>query len=98
MPLRIPLYKLFLCTAAYAVPLALLSGYEIVGWFYSAAIGTSLSGVILLTNRSNIQNVVNVYLGGIVGTLFGVGCLGAIRAQSDNHGFSQTVQAPARAE
>jgi hypothetical protein len=91
----IPLYKLFLCVAVYAIPLALLSRHEIVGLFYGLAIGTSLSGVILLTNRDNIGNVVNVYLGGILGALLGVGCLGqAILAQAHgfDHGFGESAQ------
>jgi len=76
--LRIPLYKLFLCVAIYAMPLALLSPLGWEGLWYGLAVGTPFSGAILLTNRTNIVDVLSVLMGGILGGFVGTCCLAGL--------------------
>jgi hypothetical protein len=80
---RIPLYKLFLCVAIYAVPLALLSPLGWTGLWYGLAIGTPFSGATLLTNRTNIVDVLSVLLGGILGGFVGTCCLAGLVVTPD---------------
>ncbi len=75
MRVRFSLGKLLFCVAVYALPLGLLSGYGYEGIWHALAIGTSLSGVILLTNDANFRLVVDVYVGGILGAFIGWGFL-----------------------
>ena len=69
MSLRYSLTKFLLCVVVCAVPLALLRGYGAEGLWHGLAVGISLSGVILLTNKSNLEVVMDVYAGGIIGAV-----------------------------
>lgn len=87
--------KLFLCVTVYAVPLALLSGYGREGLWHALAVGTSLSGVILLTNKRNLGLVANAYWGGLIGAfggwMLGAGLLGPNRRDIAACGIAGTI-------
>jgi hypothetical protein len=93
--MKIPLYKLFLIQAAYAIALGSCCRLGAVGIVSGFVIGTALSGLILLVRRDTIGLVVNVGAGSIVGGFLGVSCLGeAILGwqYGYDHGFGEAAR------
>jgi hypothetical protein len=73
--MKIPLYKLFLIQAAYAIPLAAFCRLGPEGIVSGLIVGTGLSGLILLIRRDNIRSALKVGVGSIVGVYFGGSCV-----------------------
>jgi len=69
--MKIPLYKLFLIQAAYALALGAFCGFGAGGIVCGVVIGTAVSGLILVAHEHDIGSVVKVAVGSFVG-----GCLG----------------------
>ena len=90
--MKIPLYKLFLIQSAYAVALGAMCRRGTSGIVSGLVIGTALSGLILLVRKNNIQSVLTVGMGSVIGGFLGMGCLGDMILHFQygyDHGFGE---------
>jgi len=93
--MKIPLYKLFLIQAAYAIALGAFCRRGVVGIVDAIAIGTALGGLVLLVRRDSVQSVLTVGMGSILGGFFGFGCLGDAILHWNygyDHGFGEGTE------
>lgn len=93
--MKIPLYKLFLIQAAYAIALGAFCRLGMTGIVSGLVVGTALSGLILLVRKDNFDSVVAVGLGSIVGGFFGATCLGQSLVgwlYGYDHGFGEGIR------
>jgi hypothetical protein len=81
--MKIPLYKLFLIQAAYAIPLAAFCRLGPEGIVSGLIVGTGVSGLILLIRRDKIRSAFKVAVGSIVGVWLVGGCLGIATQRMD---------------
>ncbi len=72
--MKIPLYKLFLVVAVYAVALAVFSSYGSVAIFLAVCLSTALSAAVILIRRDNILDVCLVGFCSVCFGLFGSLC------------------------
>lgn len=72
---KIPLYKLFLIVAVYAVPLAVFSSHGPVAIFVAILASTAASGAVILMRSENFRAVWIVGLSSICGAFAGCLCL-----------------------
>lgn len=91
--MQFPLYKLFLVLAAYALALGVLSPLGSGGIVLGMLIGTEVSAIILISRKGNLDSIVAVAFGSLLGAAIGACCLGqplmAFRYGYD-HGFGET--------
>jgi predicted membrane protein len=93
--MKIPLYKLFLIQAAYAIALGAFRRLGTVGIVSGLVVGTALSGLILLVRKDGIQSFLTVGMGSIIGGFLGLGCLGDALLSSlhgYDHGFGEGTE------
>ncbi len=93
--MKMPLCKLFLIQAAYAIALGAFCSLGTAGIVTGLVVGTALSGLILLVRKENTQSVLTVGVGSIIGGFFGASCLGQMILTSQygyDHGFGETIE------
>ena len=90
-----PLWKLFLVVATYA---AFSAAFAAMGWFgflLALILGTSGSGIILLTRKENVASVCLTALGGVLGAVLGFVFLTPFILGSFflyDHGYGETAR------
>jgi len=90
---QIPLYKLFLVLAAYALAFGVFRPLEAAGVYFGIVMGSAWSAVILLSRPEEQRQIVAVTVGGLLGGTLGCFLLGPelmTMKYGYDHGFGET--------